>query len=250
MPILIFMSEQNDEQTWKLVEKEPIKKATPKLAKALAQFQNVHANAVRDAAGNFGSYVSLGEAEQAVSPATEHGLSHTFIIESATSHSDDHIIWITCRIMHESGEYIDSRLPIVTENQRGQNIYHKMGSAITYARRYLLLAAYGLGQADDEADAFSQKAADSDNTGKAKKSKTTNSSINSGSKVTPTLAPEGKTKLSQDEFALLRAELNSRPDKAEIMKNFKKTYFPSKDKVLATDIEFKEHEAYIRKFMV
>ena len=40
------MSEQNDEQTWKLVESEPIKKATPKLAKALCQFQKVYANAV------------------------------------------------------------------------------------------------------------------------------------------------------------------------------------------------------------
>ena len=116
-----------------------------------------------------------------------------------------------------------------------------MGSAITYARRYMLLAAYGLGQADDEADAWSQRAADTDNTGKAKKSKISNSPMKTGSKVTPTLAPDGKTKLSQDEFDLLRAELNSRPDKAEIMKNFKKTYFPSKDKLLATDIEFKEH---------
>ena len=112
-----------------------------------------------------------------------------------------------------------------------------------------MLAAYGLGQADDEADAWSQKAAETDNTGKAKKIKPTKSVAFSGQKVTETLAPEGKTKLTQDEFNQLRAELNSRPDKAEIMKNFKKTYFPSKDKLLATDIEFKEHEAYIRKFM-
>jgi len=244
------MSEQNEDQTWKLVEAEPIKKSTPELAKALAKFQEIYANAVRDAAGNFGSYVSLAEAEQAVSPATKFGLSHTFIIECSTDSKDQPIMWMKLRLMHESGDFIDSRLPLITENQRGQNIYHKMGSAITYARRYLLLAAYGLGQADDEADAFSQKCADSDNTGKAKKDKKTNSPMNSGSKVTPTLAPEGKTKLTQDEFDLLRAELNSRPDKAEIMKNFKKTYFPSKDKVLATDIEFKEHEAYIRKFMV
>ena len=245
------MSEQNDEQTWKLVEAEPTKKATPKLAKALCQFQKVYANAVRDAAGNFGSYVSLAEAEQAVSPATEHGLSHTFITECSTDTKDQPVIWMVCRLMHESGEFIDSRLPIITEwcENRNKNKYFSIGSAFTYTRRYLLLAAYGLGQADDEADAWSQKAADIDNTGKAKKSKT-NSHLNSGSKVTSTLAPEGKTKLTQDEFDLLRAELNSRPDKAEIMKNFKKTYFPSKDKVLATDIEFKEHEAYIRKFMV
>ena len=110
----------------------------------------------------------------------------------------------------------------------------------------MLLGAYGLGQADDEADAWSQKAADSDNTGKESKGR----SKVVEQKVTTTLAPQGKTKLSQDEFNQLRAELNSRPDKSEIMKNFKKTYFPSKDKVLATDIEFKEHESYIRKFMV
>ena len=241
------MSEQNDEQTWKLVESEPIRKSTPNLAKALAQFQATFSNAVKDANGNFGSYVSLSEAEFAVSPATKFGISHTFITECGTGANDQPLMFITCRLMHESGEFIDSRLPLITENQRGQNIYHKMGSAITYARRYLLLAAYGLGQADDEADAFSQQAADSDNTGKARKSKNTGFAAQ---KVTTTLAPEGKTKLSQDEFDQLRAELNSRPDKAEIMKNFKKTYFPSKDKVLATDIEFKEHESYIRKFMV
>ena len=241
------MSEQNEEQTWKLVESEPIKKSTPNLAKALAQFQATFSNAVKDANGNFGSYVSLSEAEFAVSPATEFGISHTFITECGTGANDQPLMYITCRLMHESGEFIDSRLPLITENQRGQNIYHKMGSAITYARRYLLLGAYGLGQADDEADAFSQKAAESDNTGKARKPKNTGFAAQ---KVTTTLAPEGKTKLTQDEFDQLRAELNSRPDKSEIMKNFKKTYFPSKDKVLATDIEFKEHEAYIRKFMV
>ena len=241
------MSEQNDEQTWKLVESEPIRKSTPNLAKALAQFQATFSNAVKDANGNFGSYVSLSEAEFAVSPATKFGISHTFITECGTGANDQPLMFITCRLMHESGEFIDSRLPLITENQRGQNIYHKMGSAITYARRYLLLGAYGLGQADDEADAFSQQAANSDNTGKARKSKNTGFAAQ---KVTTTLAPEGKTKLSQDEFDQLRAELNSRPDKAEIMKNFKKTYFPSKDKVLATDIEFKEHESYIRKFMV
>ena len=241
------MSEQNEEQTWKLVESEPIKKSTPNLAKALAQFQATFSNAVKDANGNFGSYVSLSEAEFAVSPATEFGISHTFITECGTGANDQPLMYITCRLMHESGEFIDSRLPLITENQRGQNIYHKMGSAITYARRYLLLGAYGLGQADDEADAFSEKAAESDNTGKSRKPKNTGFAAQ---KVTTTLAPEGKTKRSQDEFDQLRAELNSRPDKAEIMKNFKKTYFPSKDKVLATDIEFKEHESYIRKFMV
>ena len=223
------------------VEQKPI--ATPKLAAALCKFQMEYSNAVRDASGNFGSYVSLSEAEYAVSPATKFGLSHTFIIESATSHSDDHIIWITCRIMHESGEYIDSRLPIVTENQRGQNIYHKMGSAITYARRYMLLAAYGLGQADDEADAFSQKCADADNTGKAKKTSKPKF------QVSTTKPPKGQEKISEEAFAQLRAELNSRPDKKQIMDNFKNKFYPSVDKLLANHIELTIHEEFLREQM-
>lgn len=222
------------------VEQKPI--ATPKLAAALCKFQMEYSNAVRDASGNFGSYVSLSEAEYAVSPATKFGLSHTFIIESATSHADDHIIWITCRIMHESGEYIDSRLPVVTENQRGQNIYHKMGSAITYARRYMLLAAYGLGQADDEADAFSQKAAENDNTNKARPKKPI-------FQVATTKPPKGKNKISEESFKQLRAELNSRPDKKQIMDNFKNKFYPSVDKLLANHIELTIHEEFLREQM-
>ena len=225
------------------VEQKPI--ATPKLAAALCKFQMEYSNAVRDASGNFGSYVSLSEAEYAVSPATKFGLSHTFIIESATSHADDHIIWITCRIMHESGEYIDSRLPVVTENQRGQNIYHKMGSAITYARRYLLLGAYGLGQADDEADAFSQKCADADNTGKARNNKTSKPKY----QVSTTKPPKGQEKISEEAFAQLRAELNSRPDKKQIMDNFKNKFYPSVDKLLANHIELTIHEEFLREQM-
>ena len=225
------------------VEQKPI--ATPKLAAALCKFQMEYSNAVRDASGNFGSYVSLSEAEYAVSPGTKFGLSHTFIIESATSHADDHIIWITCRIMHESGEYIDSRLPVVTENQRGQNIYHKMGSAITYARRYMLLAAYGLGQADDEADAFSQKCADADNTGKARNNKTSKPKF----QVSTTKPPKGQEKISEEAFAQLRAELNSRPDKKQIMDNFKNKFYPSVDKLLANHIELTIHEEFLREQM-
>ena len=147
--------------------------------------------------------------------------------------------------MHESGEYIDSRLPVVTENQRGQNIYHKMGSAITYARRYMLLAAYGLGQADDEADAFSQKCADADNTGKARNNKTSKPKF----QVSTTKPTKGQEKISEEAFAQLRAELNSRPDKKQIMDNFKNKFYPSVDKLLANHIELTIHEEFLREQM-
>ena len=227
------------------IEQKPI--ATPKLAAALAKFQQEFSNAVRDASGNFGSYVSLAEAEYAVSPATKHGLSHTFIIESSTSHTDQPIMWVKLRLMHESGEFLDSRLPIITEwcENRNKNKYFSIGSAITYTRRYMLLGAYGLGQADDEADAFSQIAADKDNTGKARANKTSKPKF----QVSTTKPPKGQEKISEEAFAQLRAELNSRPDKKQIMDNFKNKFYPSVDKLLANHIELTIHEEFLREQM-
>ena len=133
----------------------------PKLSEALAKFQSKHCNAAKDGRGNFGSYVTLTEAELAVSPATEFGLSHTFLMRGIS----ETMAYVGIKLMHSSGEHEFSELPIFFN--KGRNPYHEMGSGVTYVRRYLLLAAYGLGQADDEADTFSREA--QDNTGNAKK---------------------------------------------------------------------------------
>ena len=136
---------------------------TPKLSEALAKFQSKHCNAAKDGKGNFGSYVTLTEAELAVSPATEFGISHTFLMRGVS----ETMAYVGIKLMHSSGEHEFSELPIFFN--KGRNPYHEMGAGVTYVRRYLLLAAYGLGQADDEADTFSREA--QDNTGNAKKDK-------------------------------------------------------------------------------
>lgn len=136
----------------------------PKLATALAKFQSKHCNAAKDGKGNFGKYVTLTEAELAVSPGTDFGLSHTFLMRTD---GDPTMAYVGIKLMHESGEYEFSELPIFFN--KGRNPYHEMGSGITYVRRYLLLAAYGLGQADDEADTFSREA--KDNTGNQREDK-------------------------------------------------------------------------------
>ena len=150
----------------------------PKLSEALAKFQAKYCNAAKDGSGRFGSYVTLTEAELAVSPATEFGLSHTFIMKGCS----ETMAYVGIKLMHVSGEYEFSELPIFFNTQRpivdettgrtihgGKNPYHEIGSGVTYIRRYLLLAAYGLGQADDEADTFSREA--QDNTGNVKQEK-------------------------------------------------------------------------------
>jgi len=202
--------------------------SNPKLAKALCQFQSKHCNVAKDGKGNFGAYATLTECEIAVSPATEFGLSHTFLMRGVS----ETMAYVGIKLMHESGEYEFSELPIFFN--KGRNPYHEMGSGVTYVRRYLLLAIYGLGQADDEADTFSVNARD--NTGNAKA-------------ISKSKAPSGKTKMTDAQFKKLRTDLGSHKNKAKIMEAFKKKFVPAAIVVTSDHIEFVEHEQFIRSQM-
>lgn len=202
--------------------------SNPKLATALAKFQAKHCNAAKDGKGNFGTYVTLTEAELAVSPATEFGLSHTFLMRGIS----ETMAYVGIKLMHESGEYEFSELPIFFN--KGRNPYHEMGSGVTYVRRYLLLAIYGLGQADDEADTFSRDT--KDNTGNAKS-------------VSKNQAPSGKQKLTDQQFKKLRTDLGKHQNKAKITEAFRKEFVPSVSVVSTDHIEFLEHEQFIRNEM-
>ena len=202
--------------------------SNPKLAAALAKFQAKYCNAAVDGKGNFGAYVTLSEAELAVSPATGFGLSHTFLMRGVS----ENMAYVGIKLMHESGEYEFSELPIFFN--KGKNPYHEMGSGVTYVRRYLLLAIYGLGQADDEADTFSRDT--KDNTGNAKS-------------VSKSQAPSGKEKLTDQQFKKLRTDLGKHPNKAKITEAFRKKFVPSVSVVSTDHIEFLEHEKFIRNEM-
>ena len=202
--------------------------SNPKLAKSLSQFQAKHCNAAKDGRGNFGSYVTLTECELAVSPATEFGLSHTFLMRGIS----ETMAYVGIKLMHESGEYEFSELPIFFN--KGRNPYHEMGAGVTYVRRYLLLAVYGLGQADDEADTFSRDA--KDNTGNEKS-------------ISKSKAPSGKTKLTETQFKKLRTDLKNHQNKDKILEDFKKKFVPSVSLVTTDHIEFVEHEQFIRSKM-
>jgi hypothetical protein len=133
----------------------------PNLAKALAAFQAEHYSAKRGGSGNYGTYVTLADALQAVQPATAHGLAHSQTLR----YLSDTMMALCTTLMHESGESIRSELPIPIkfEGGRGNNM-QQLGSALTYARRYGLLSIYGLaGDDDDDAESITpikKKAAD------------------------------------------------------------------------------------------
>ena len=54
--------------------------------------------------------------------------------------------------MHESGESVTGRTPILTKDNTDPQ---KMGSGITYAKRYGLQSAFGLPSEDDDGNSAS-----------------------------------------------------------------------------------------------
>jgi len=83
-------------------------------------------------------------------PLAKHGLSFMHLVGEGGS--------VACLILHESGEYIQSNyvtLPEDNSNNRTTPI-QKMGSAITYAKRYTLSAMLGL-SVDEDTDAAPAK---------------------------------------------------------------------------------------------
>lgn len=120
------------------------------LTKALAQFQSEHYSAQRSGTGNYGQYVTLADALQAVQPATKLGLAHTQTLH----YLQDELMSLRTTLMHTSGELIHSDLPLPIKFDQGRgNSMQQLGSALTYARRYGLLSIYGLaGDDDDDAE--------------------------------------------------------------------------------------------------
>jgi hypothetical protein len=60
---------------------------------------------------------------------------------------DNGRMFVKTIVMHVSGEVLTSRTPIVSQDLTNPQ---KMGSGITYAKRYGLQAAFGLPSEDDD----------------------------------------------------------------------------------------------------
>ena len=117
------------------------------LAKALIKVQAELQPAVKGQVNPYfkSSYANLLEIwEVCRKPLTDNGLSVTQIAESEEGKAILETV-----LMHESGEWIKGRLPLMPIKQDPQG----QGSAITYARRYSLAAIVGVSTEDDDAEA-------------------------------------------------------------------------------------------------
>jgi len=114
------------------------------LAEALAKAQASIEGATRDTDNPFfkSKYADLGAVWDACrKPLSDNGLS---IVQMPTSENGS--ILVETILMHSSGEWIADTLAVPVSKQDAQGY----GSAITYARRYALMAAVGIAPEDDD----------------------------------------------------------------------------------------------------
>ena len=135
------------------------KKPTPSkeynLASGMLEFQKLAVTAKKDGKNpHFRSnYSTLESVITAVNQGNQFGLFFTQEIE-VKNYQKDIVIVTTVRHLTDDQTYV-SKLPIILSDVNMQNP-QKVGSAITYAKRYTLQAVYGLPSEDDDGNEASK----------------------------------------------------------------------------------------------
>ena len=139
--------------------KSNIKKPTPSkvynLRSAMLEFQKLSVTAKKDGKNpHFRSnYSTLESVISAINQGNQFGLFFTQEIE-VKNYQRDIVVVTTVRHIDDDNTYV-SKLPILLDDVSMKNP-QKIGSAITYAKRYTLQAVYGLPSEDDDGNEASK----------------------------------------------------------------------------------------------
>lgn len=91
------------------------------------------------------AYADIGDGLEVVRPVfAKHGLS---VVQATDYNTDTGTFVLLTRILHKSGEWIESVYPLPTSVK-----IQDQGSAITYARRYSLFSLAGVAAAEEDDD--------------------------------------------------------------------------------------------------
>ena len=128
------------------------------LAEALAKAQGVMVPAKKAAVNPFfkSKYADLASVwDVCRGPLSENGLSvvQTILVQSSFPPAPDRTILQTI-LLHISGQWIESNYPVNPVKDDPQGI----GSALTYARRYALMAMIGIAPEDDDGESAVRRA--------------------------------------------------------------------------------------------
>lgn len=138
-------------------EPERMSKSIAKLAAALSKAQGEFGAVQAGRTGQTGhrkyQYADLNSFLTAVRPIlSKYGLA---VIQRPMPTTEDRAVCLETLLTHESGEWIGCELELVAEDNTPQ----KIGSALTYARRYSLISMIGIApEEDDDGKAASEPA--------------------------------------------------------------------------------------------
>ena len=120
------------------------------LYEALAKAQSGMGALAKDAKGNFGKYATLASViEVVLPPLSEQGIA---VIQMPETSADG--MTLVTLLCHKAGGVIRTELTM----KPAQNTPQGIGSTITYARRYSLMAIAGVAPDDDDGTAGSASA--------------------------------------------------------------------------------------------
>ena len=123
------------------------------ISKALAGAVSQIEDAKRTESGHNYNYADLAGVLAAARPALI--ANELAVIQMPSSTPEGHIR-VETRILHSSGEWIESDISLPSETLNSRNIAMAAGSAITYLRRYSLAGALGITQIDDDSASLTQ----------------------------------------------------------------------------------------------
>jgi len=118
-----------------------------KITTALAEFIQEVGPIIKGSQAQYGKYADLSTVLNVIRPIlSKHGL---VIIQPFAGQT------LETKLLHTSGESISSSVELVRPDYGSNNPLHKWGAAVTYQRRYAILALLGLATEDDDGDSIS-----------------------------------------------------------------------------------------------
>ena len=127
---------------------EHVNELAKALASAQAQIEGARKDSKNAHLGN--KYADLSSVWDACRTAlTSNGLS---VAQGAATSADGSTLQLDTRLMHESGQWIESRMTMRIATGKGVNDAQAYGLTMTYARRYALAAMVGVVQEDSDAN--------------------------------------------------------------------------------------------------
>lgn len=168
-----------------------------KLATALAKAQGEIIGARKTSKNPFfkSDYADLFEVLEATRPIlSKHGLSIVQTNDGVEVIGSTAFLHVGTMLLHTSGQWIRSFIPLPIESPVN---CHKLGSAMTYGRRYGLSAMVGIAQMDDDGNAATVGNTIPKEVAPHHRTTKTVTTGNSGTKVQPLVQPDPRSLTDQ-----------------------------------------------------